>query len=374
MAPNPYSDAELLQQGLALLKESLPPAWQVQKLGESESDPSLGDAVLNIGSTQWNVRVVVEIKRTFGPKDVPGVVRDARLLNRVAGNIPVLVITPQLSDRSRAALTEAGINYLDLTGAARLVSDYPALFISRQPEMSMPRRRQSVPALRGVKAGRVVRLLADVRPPYGVLDLAKYARVTPGYASRLLTELEKQDIVGRKPRGPIERVDWRELLKGRAESYGVFTSNRAESFVCPKGPAFALETLRDLPDASLVLSGSFAAEQIVSVAPPALLLVYSEGDAGSFVDAAGLLPVAAGANVIIAKPYDGVVVERLFQMKTPVAPGVRIVAASQLAIDCLTGSGRMPQEGEALLGWMAEDESRWRLPGLANLGARAAAI
>src|SRR5258708_28309287 len=99
MAPNPYSDTELLQRGVALLKESLPPTWQVQKLGESESDPSLGDAVLNIGSTQWNVRVVVEIKRTFGPKDVAGVVRDAPLLNTVSGNIPVLMITPQLNDR-----------------------------------------------------------------------------------------------------------------------------------------------------------------------------------------------------------------------------------------------------------------------------------
>ncbi len=367
MAPNPYSDTELLQRGVALLKESLPPTWQVQKLGESESDPSLGDAVLNIGSTQWNVRVVVEIKRTFGPKDVAGVVRDARLLNRVAGNIPVLVITPQLSDRSRAALTEAGINYLDLTGAARLVSDYPALFISRQPDTSISRRRQSVPALRGVKAGRVVRLLADVRPPYGVLEVAKYARVTPGYASRLLTELEKQDIVGRIPRGPVERVDWRELLKRRAESYGVFSSNRVESFVCPRGPAFALETLRDLPSRDLILSGSFGAEQIVSVAPPALLLVYSEGDARSFVDAAGLLPAVAGANVIIAKPYDAVIVERLLQMNSHLPARVPIVAASQLAIDCLTGTGRMPQEGEALLGWMAEDENRWRLPTLGKV-------
>jgi hypothetical protein len=367
MAPSIASDTDILEQGIALLRKSLPPAWQVQKLGENESDSNLGDAVLNIGSTQWNTRVVVEIKRTFGPKDVAGVVRDARLLNRVAANTPVLVLAPQLSDRSRAALTEAGINYLDLTGATRLVTEYPMLFISQQGNSSTIKRRQSVPALRGVKAGRVVRLLADVRPPYGVLEIAKYAQVTPGYVSRLIAELQRQDIVGRAPRGPVERVDWRELLKRRAESYAVFTSNRLQTFVSPKGAAFALESIRDLGAQELVLSGSFGAEQLISLAPPALLLVYSESDDPALIDAAGLLPAAGGANVIIAKPYDSVVVERLFPNQTPVLPRVPLVAASQLAIDCLTGSGRMPQEGEALLDWMAEDESRWRLPTLADL-------
>jgi len=367
MSPNVISDVELLQQGMDLLAQSLPSTWKVQKLEESESDTTLGDAVLSIGSPQFSVRVVVEIKRTFGPKDVAGVVRDARLLKRVAGTVPVLVMTSQFSDRSKTALAEAGINYLDLTGAARLVSDYPALFISRQGDLSRPKRRQSVPALRGVKAGRVARLLADVIPPYGVLDIAKFARVTPGYASRLLAELEQQDIVGRRPRGPIERVDWRELLKRRAETYGVFTSNPVQGFVCPKGAAFALETIRDLTAPEIVLSGSFGAEQIISLAPPALLLVYSVGDIGAFVDAAGLLPATSGANVIVAKPYDSIVVERLWQQKSSILPRVPIVAAAQLAIDCLTGSGRMPQEGDALLSWMAQDESRWRLQRLADL-------
>lgn len=367
MTSSTPSDAEILQRGIALLQTTLPPAWQVQKLDGNQADGNLGDAVLTISSTQWNIRVVVEIKRTFGPKDVRGVVRDARLLNRVAGNVPVLVMAPWLSDRSRAALTEEGINYLDLTGAARLVSDYPALFVSRQSDGTGPKRRQSIPSLRGVKAGRIVRLLADVTPPYGVLELAKYARVTPGYVSRLLAELDQQDIVGRTGRGPVERVDWRELLKRRAETYGVFTSNEVQRFVCPNGAAFALETARDLDRTDIVLSGSFAAEQIVSVAPPALLLLYSETDPRDLIDKAGLLPAAEGANVIIVKPYDSVVVERRFQIATARAPVVPLAAVSQIAIDCLTGSGRMPQEGEALLGWMSQDESRWRLPSVADL-------
>ena len=41
--------------------------------------------------------------------------------------------------------------------------------------------------------------------------------------------------------------------------------------------------------------------------------------------------------------------------------GVRHVALSQLAIDCLSGPGRLPAEGEAVLNKMAEHESSWRL-------------
>jgi hypothetical protein len=31
-------------------------------------------------------------------------------------------------------------------------------------------------------------------------------------------------------------------------------------------------------------------------------------------------------------------------------------------LDCLSGPGRMPAEGEAVLGWMGEHEGTWRRP------------
>ena len=37
---------------------------------------------------------------------------------------------------------------------------------------------------------------------------------------------------------------------------------------------------------------------------------------------------------------------------------------AQVAIDCLTGFGRMPSEGEALIKWMQSNESQWRLTAL----------
>jgi len=43
---------------------------------------------------------------------------------------------------------------------------------------------------------------------------------------------------------------------------------------------------------------------------------------------------------------------------------VTYVADSQVAADCLTGTGRMPAEGQALLEWMLANESRWRIDNL----------
>ena len=62
-----------------------------------------------------------------------------------------------------------------------------------------------------------------------------------------------------------------------------------------------------------------------------------------------------GANLLIAEPFDVVVYER-----TATVDGLRIVAPSQAAADLLTGSGRMPSEGEELIDWMKGNERVWR--------------
>ncbi len=215
----------------------------------------------------------------------------------------------------------------------------------------------------------MVRLLVDVQPPYGVVDLARHAGVTAGYVSRLLEALLADGLIERAKRGTISAVRWRELLEQRAESYGVFTSNRIQRFDCPNGPAYALESAGDIGTSGFraALTGSFAAERIVAVAPPSLLVLYAQGDATSLVQLARLLPAEAGANVVIAEPRDLMAMEARWPEPPPIPPRVPLVAASQIALDCLTGNGRMPQEGEALLDWMGHHEGEWRLPSLTAL-------
>jgi hypothetical protein len=93
------------------------------------------------------------------------------------------------------------------------------------------------------------------------------------------------------------------------------------------------------------------------------LLAYCNRPA-ALGEALGLLPAAEGANVVFLEPFDPVVWER-----TSSAEGLRFVAPSQAVVDCLTGNGRMPAEGAALVDWMQANEGQWRLPQLPEAGA-----
>jgi hypothetical protein len=68
-----------------------------------------------------------------------------------------------------------------------------------------------------------------------------------------------------------------------------------------------------------------------------------------------LRPVATGANVLLARPAYDVVYDRMLTAKD-----INIVAPSQAAVDLLTGPGRNPAEGTALLDWMEANVGAWR--------------
>jgi len=365
------TEPQLIDQGLAILKQALPATWKVARMEDPKNDLQRADAILAIGAMdQAQARVVIEAKTSFTPKDVDAVLGRARLLQRVAGDVPLLVVAPWFSERSRSLLVQAGLNYLDLAGNVRLATNYPALYVFREPGVKAPKSIQSGLSLRGVKAGRLVRLLVDVAPPYSGLELAKYAGVTAGYVSRLLEMLDREAIIERNPRGAVERVDWRELLKRRAEDYGVFTSNAITRYVCPNGANYALEKIGDVPQRDVGLTGSFPVERVVSVAPPNLLILYTQSSEQDLVQIAGLLPADEGANVVIATPADPVIMESRWPVAQALPARVPVVAASQLALDCVTGNGRMPQEGAAFMDWMGQNEDQWRFKNLASMPQR----
>jgi hypothetical protein len=71
--------------------------------------------------------------------------------------------------------------------------------------------------------------------------------------------------------------------------------------------------------------------------------------------------VSGNICCITVRPFDDVVWAR-----ATAAEGVGYAAPSQVVVDCLSGNGRMPAEGEALLAWMVEHEAFWRAPSLAQ--------
>ncbi len=102
------------------------------------------------------------------------------------------------------------------------------------------------------------------------------------------------------------------------------------------------------------LTGSIAAQPRSPIGPARQAMIYTDhvDTAVRFLD---VHETDIGANLLIAEPFDPVVFDR-----TDTVDGLRLVAPSQAACDLLTGSGRMPSEGEELLGWMKLNERSWR--------------
>ena len=365
-------ERQLVDGAIAALSKDLPASWQVRRssrtvVGKGSDQQSLADDLIEIaaGPNGVTAALVVEAKRLFGPRDVERLSGDRlfRVL-RLNYNLPVLVVSEWLSPRSRELMEQQGINYLDLTGNALVRLDNPAVLIrssgaARSPK---PLERGKV-RLRGPKAARVLRLLLDVRPPYGVRELAMACGVAGSYVSRLLDALDTEALIDRSSGGRVGSVDIPRLLRRWAETYDVFTTNQAATFLAPAGATATLDRLRSDGDVARhsAITGSFAAVRLAPVAAPALLTAYTD-NTDVLAAELGLLPADEGANVALLGPYDAVVWAR-----TTIEDGVRWASPSQVAVDCLTGNGRMPAEGEALIRWMVKNEDRWRLGALAEV-------
>ena len=102
------------------------------------------------------------------------------------------------------------------------------------------------------------------------------------------------------------------------------------------------------------VTGSFASMHYAPIVEPRLVAIYVANIDEARV-ALALRPAERGANVILAKPYDRVALER-----TTHRDGITYAALPQVAVDLLTSPGRGPQEGMALIKWMEEHEDVWR--------------
>ena len=356
MRNTPTSDNTTLSRALDELRSRLPQTWCVEVIEQRAYVPGPDAVVRLVGPDERTSILTIEVKSRLDPKDVePLVSRFEMRLWQNSEATPV-VVARFLSQRSRESLRALGAGYIDLTGNMYLRLDAPAVAIERAGADKDPEPTQRpARSLKGAKAGRLVRTLADFTPPLGTREIAK---IDPGYVSRLLALLEREDYIGREPRGPVTRIDWPNLLRAWTRDYSLDSSNFATAYLQPRGLPALLEALRrqESEDGlTYAISGSLAAARRAPIAPARLGVVYVER-LDEAAQVLGLLPAETGANVLLVEPFDSVVFER-----TVLDEGLRYVAPSQIAADLLTSSGRGPEEAEALIEWMLSHEEAWRV-------------
>ena len=346
-------EPDLVDQAQQILAVGLPPKWSVER-----ASGLAGPALLLTGPNGAATQLLVEAKARFAPRDIDRLLGGLGRRLRNSNTTRILLVSEYLSPRSRDALTSEDIDYVDLTGNVRIAIEYPSVFINRSG--TSPRTRVAATgsvSMRGASFGTVSRFMIDVAPPYSVAEIHESTGVTRGYVSKILDMLDENALVERGARGRVTDVKWDALLRARAAAVDLFTTNSSSTFIAPTGARQLMNRLGEaVGSLDEAVSGSFAAVRLAPIAAPTLLCLYTLRPSADVALDLSLLPADEGADVVVLQPPSASV----FALSN-VVDGVRWVAASQVAIDCLSGTGRMPSEGEAVLEWMAADEARWRV-------------
>lgn len=326
----------------------MPPEWTVEVVGRSES----GGTVQATNTSGATGELDVLVREELDPRSAIALGESEQ---------PTFVFAGWLSKRTRTILTDCGFSYGDDTGNISLLLKAPEVYICLDGATQNPSPKPSKgPNLRGPKAWALLRTLIEVRPPYTVSELATAVDTDPGYVSRVLTALSDELLITRPPRGKVHHVEWEALLRQLTTSYGLLDANETTNWVASAGPEQFIDDLGASTLKQWAVTGSFAAARIVSVAAPEMAVVYAD-DPERVADTLRLRQVRNGGTVVIARPYDQIVFER-----AATTNNITYVSPAQAAIDCLTGPGRMPAEGEALIKWMEEKPSGWQAPSLTN--------
>lgn len=358
------NESELRDAVLALLRSRLPASWSVDRVALA-GDTEPRDLLIKSPLGNAQSTILVEPRLTVTPRDVQAMMGGPwRRMRRQTGNQPMLLIAPYIGPKVRGLLKEEGVSFLDLTGNTWISLDSPGIFIEwpgaqRNPNSTKPRR-----GLGGAKAGAIVRVLVDAAPPYRGSEIARAAKVNEGYASRVLETLRDEGLIDRDGFGPVMDVDWPALIRRRAQTVDLLRGTGVFTYIARRGNRALLGRLAEQQvDPRATITGSFATVRLAPVAAPALLVVYTMRPR-ELAEDFDLLPADSGADTVLIRPENDVVFAR-----SSVEDGVRWAAPGQVAIDCLSGNGRMPAEGDALIEWMKKNESSWRAPAIKQLGS-----
>ena len=362
------SERDLLERGITQLVDLLGDGWRLG-LQQDETEPGDRgiDALLRVGRPGGQqVVMIVEAKSSLTPSDAARAVGPRLELarQRRGGGAVVLVISPWLSPQTRRVLEEQGLGYLDLTGNVSISIDDPVVRIRTDGDQRDPRPpSRGRRGLSGPRAGRLVRELVDFREPRRAAELAKATGISESYLSRLLELLAEEALI-RRSKHVITKIDWQALLRSRAKTYQLMKANHVWPAITRIGLDRTLSALRSNEIRHQVLAtGSFAARGFAPMTVGGALMLYIPPGPRVVDEVAhdlGLLKVdQTSVEVLLLQPMSEGAMDRPHPERVDDVP---IVGLSQLVLDCLSGPGRLPAEGEALLEWMTNHEDEWRGP------------
>jgi hypothetical protein len=363
----PRTEAEVLTQAMKQIRSNLEPLMgitaEVEKLLAGMHQV---DAMIKLSAQARELsKFVVEIKGLPEIRDVQRASRQIQELAMLAKNSQPMIVGKFLSPPVQEWLRKANISFADATGNFSLVDPNKLLFI--QSDMGAktnpwkgPGRERST--LKGEAASRVVRGLIQLEPPYSLPKLIKVIGSSNGVTYRVVEYLEKQGLLVRdevetnkRVTSKITKVDWQGLLEAWAKDYSFNEYNAVTSYMDSRGIDEVLRKLRNINSSVYAITGSVAASNYEKYAESKQLRIYAK-NAEKLAEELKLVEVESGVNVQIATTQYKSVFEN-----TRIMSNLNLVAIPQIAVDLLSGPGRNPSEGKAIMKWMKENEEKWRI-------------
>ena len=129
-----------------------------------------------------------------------------------------LVVVPYMGEVGRRLCEEAEVCWLDLSGNAHLVAPGLRVDIEGKPNrFKRPGRPRSVFA---PKSSRIARwLLVEPDRAFSQRELAKASDLDEGFTSRIVRQLEEQQLVARDQNGAVKVADFDGMLAAWREAY-----------------------------------------------------------------------------------------------------------------------------------------------------------
>lgn len=356
--PGQLAEARLLRDAMDALAAWLPDGWSVRvSPGERRpSDPAFDACWVIAAPDQRDASLLVEAKGAIEPRVAE------RLITRLRGQAGAswLIVARYISGAARARFADANVSYLDLTGNVYVRLADPGLVIRADGLAKDPTRPpRAVSTLRGARMAAIVRDLVEHRRPGTLRDIGRRTGADIGYLSRVLSFLDAQALITRSPRGELIDVAWPALLERWATDAPLRARGAPSRYLAPRGLD---EFTRRLAEATgYAVTGSLAVAQVAPIAPARLARVYA-ADGRALAAATGLRAADAGANVVVIEVDDAL------PLAVGARPawhghrdGLRYASPVNVAADLLSGSGREPDEGAALIEWMRLNEEVWRV-------------
>jgi len=310
-----------------------------------------GDAVLGVGKHVF----VVEFKRSGAAATVSDAAERVRAYAAtVSKNAIPLVVVPYMGEVGRKRCEQAGVQWLDLSGNARIVAPGVRVLVEGKPNQFKPRGRPS--SAFAPKASRIARWLL-IHPDRFLTqrEISVATDVDEGYTSRVVGRLEEENLVIRDDEGAIRARDPSLLLDAWREEYDFEKHRILRGHVAARSGDTLLRALagtlseRGVEHAA---SGLGAAWLITHFAGFRLVTFYlREQPSVALLEGLSFREEARGANVWLVVPNDEGVFHGASELE-----GVRCVHAVQTYLDL----GAHPERAAEAATELRENYVSWR--------------